>query len=435
MVAMGRVKEAMIEAEGRGWYDGPDRYVCIDCANEQFLGALVEAEVVEPQCDYCGAVSSDDEPIAAPVSVLIAAVGRVINWYWTDPAEELPYESREGGYQGEVIDTVDLLSNHVGMDWEGDLLEDIAGSLTNDFWCKRHYFRLDEDDRLRHGWREFEHTTKHESRYAALLPPLAQDEWEHPDDVPARSMLDEVARCIHIGNLVATMPVGTAFFRARVHEPMRALRTSAELGAPLPEQARFANRMSAAGIAVFYGAMEEQTALIETFDPKKRKRRVATTASFESLRELRLLNLCDLPEIPSYFDVDNEALRYATIFLNGFVKSVSMPTAKDGREHIDYVPTQIFAEYVRHRLKVDDGEDIHGIMYPSAQAPGGRCCALFCDQSACVEAGGSEWMRGEQWLRLYPESVTMHDEETCRSVVRRSRRRASRIRKRRPFGF
>ena len=424
-----------MEAEDRGWYDGPDRFVCAECADDEFLAAMVEAELVEPECDYCGAVSPDGTPIAAPVGVLIAGVGRAVNWYWTDPAEELPYESREGGYQGEVIDSADLLAHHIGVSWEEALLYDVAGCLANEHWCKRDYFTLEQDDRLRHGWRKFEQTTKHRSRYAALLPPLKSDEFVHPDDVPTDTMLGEVANCIHVSGLITTLPVSTTFFRARVHSPTETLNTATDLGAPRPDQAMYANRMSAAGIAVFYGAMEEQTALIETFDPRKRKRRVATTARFESLRDVRVLNLCDLPAIPSYFDIDNETRRYATIFLYRFAVAVSEPTTKDGREHIDYVPTQIFAEYIRHRLKVAGGGDIHGIMYPSAQAPGGRCCALFCDQSACVEPEGLELMHAEQWLRLDPASVTVHDEDACRLAVRRARRRALVLRKRRRFGF
>src|SRR5689334_4012331 len=101
---MGRVKKAMMEAEGRGWNDCPDRFVCAKCVNDEFLAGMVNANLVETKCDYCGAVSRDRIPIAAPVGVLIASVGRAVNWYWTDPANELPYESREGGYQGEVID-------------------------------------------------------------------------------------------------------------------------------------------------------------------------------------------------------------------------------------------------------------------------------------------------------------------------------------------
>lgn len=72
-------------------------------------------------------------------------------------------------------------------------------------------------------------------------------------------------------------------------------------------------------------------------------------------------------------------------------------------------------------------------MYPSAQALGGRCCALFCDQSACIEANGPEWTRTEQWLRLVPESVMVHDEQACRSIVRRARRQAAKARKAQRF--
>jgi hypothetical protein len=312
-----------------------------------------------------------------------------------------------------------LLTDHIGMDWPDELLDDIEGAFTNEVWCERHYYQLDPDDRLKFGWRDFEETTKHWSRYASLLPPAPSEEkWNHSDDVPTSAMLDEVAESIHKVGMIQTLPVGTTLFRVRAHAAAPLPITAKELGAPSPAQAKYPNRMSAAGIAVFYGAFDEPTALVETFDPADAARPMASVAKFQTIRELTVLSLCDLPATPSYFDLDNAELRFALLFLDSFVKSVSRRTVKDGREHIEYVPTQIFAEFVRFRMRSDAGGPIHGIMYPSAQVPGGRCCVLFCDQSACIPPAGEPWERSEQWVSMIGPPKLLHNAACLAAVAR-----------------
>lgn len=415
---MGIVKDRMIYEEGRGWGDGPKRHVCAKCVNDEYLAEHINDEASAPLCDYCGRKGKKGTPIAAPVDVLLEAVGPAIYHYWTDPAAELPYESAEGGYQGEVIDsTEDLLAQHVGVEWPEELIADVAACFTNEVWCKRHYFTLDADDRLIFGWRDFEKATKHKSRYASLLPPVEEDHaWLHADRVPTSAMLDEVAETIRTCGLYLRLVEGTRLVRARPHAVSTVLKSAADLGAPTPEQAKFASRMSAAGIAVFYGAFEARTAIVETFDPADARRRMVTTARFRTVRQLEVLNLCDLPAIPSYFDVERSHLREAISFLQEFVAAVARRTDKDGNEHIEYVPTQIFAEYVRHRFRKEGGGSLDGIIYPSAQVPGGRNCVLFCDQSNCGVPSSNEWERVEHWLSLVERSVRRVGRAACKAA-------------------
>ncbi len=50
---MGRTKQEMIEAEGRGWYE-PDGYVCPDCVEDNFLKEVIRDHASQRVCDYCG---------------------------------------------------------------------------------------------------------------------------------------------------------------------------------------------------------------------------------------------------------------------------------------------------------------------------------------------------------------------------------------------
>jgi hypothetical protein len=81
-----------------------------------------------------------------------------------------------------------------------------------------------------------------------------------------------------------------------------------------------------------------------------------------------VLDLSELPSVPSIFAASREQ-RGALQFLWEFVKSITAPVVHDGREHIDYVPTQILTEYFRERVKGSDGSALNGIVYPSARPP------------------------------------------------------------------
>jgi RES domain-containing protein len=110
--------------------------------------------------------------------------------------------------------------------------------------------------------------------------------------------------------------------------------------------------MSAAGIGVFYGALDMATAKAETmanFEPGDG--RVLTGATWTNTRPLRVLDLSRLPEIPSFY----AQVRYERdhlLFLSQFVESITQPVQHDGREHTEYVPSQIVTEYFRHRYNI-----------------------------------------------------------------------------------
>ena len=59
--------------------------------------------------------------------------------------------------------------------------------------------------------------------------------------------------------------------------------------------------------------------------------------------------------------------------------------SKDGFEHIEYVPPQVFTEYVRHLLKSPGGASIDGISYPSSRHAGGTSCVLFIKNEQCCD--------------------------------------------------
>jgi hypothetical protein len=103
------------------------------------------------------------------------------------------------------------------------------------------------------------------------------------------------------------------------------------------------------------------------------------------LRPLQLLDLSNLPSVPSMFDGDNYYKRMPLIFMRRFEIDATMPVTKDGKEHIDYVPTQIVAEYFRLVFKQPDDSRLDGILYRSGINHDGNCVALFCTNDHCTD--------------------------------------------------
>jgi hypothetical protein len=125
------------------------------------------------------------------------------------------------------------------------------------------------------------------------------------------------------------------------------------------------------------------------------------------------LDLFDLPEPPGLFARGARDIRDTISFLFQFAKDLSQPSQRDGREHIDYVPSQAFTEFVRYHMKTRDGKSIDGIRYRSSRN-GRACVVLFCERENCIDV--DEWNRKERILRLQEGSLGRLSEEQFREA-------------------
>lgn len=66
--------------------------------------------------------------------------------------------------------------------------------------------------------------------------------------------------------------------------------------------------------------------------------------------------------------------RGGLLFLREFVKSITLPVVHDGREHIEYVPTQVLTEYFRQQVTTLDGQRW---MASSIQVPADGVASLW----------------------------------------------------------
>lgn len=383
---MGRAKEWLMEQQERGYQNIPNKYVCPSCVGDDALQAVIRREAVSKSCSYCGKKARS--VIAAEFDTLAEAILSGLQSEYGDPNDEgVPWD---GGWVGDVIDTYDALFEDVELDIESDeLRQDILQSIGDHQWCQKDFYRLSPSDALQFGWRRFAKFIKHTARYVFLnIDDSSLNEWDG-DHIPVGGFLEVFGRVIKNLRMVRHVPTDTTIYRIRIHDPTTSFSTAAELGAPPLTACIFPNRMSPAGIPMFYGAFDKNTCIIETYNPDGRNH-FCTFGHFKNLRELVLLDLTNAPSIPSIFESGNRTRRHNITFLRSFIRDITGPITRDGTEGIDYVPTQVVSEYVRHVLTMK-GERLDGIVYKSSKEGGKEACVLFFDGSACVDTttGGS----------------------------------------------
>ncbi|MGH9893777.1 MAG: HEPN-associated N-terminal domain-containing protein, partial [bacterium] len=356
-------------------------------------------------CDYCG--RSANEPIAAPADDVMEPIGAAFYEVYTDPVHVAAYESAEGGYLVPTTDTADAVEGLFGGFFSDDFQEAIAEAISGQTWivCDSDPYGLSYSEVLKFGWDDFVRHVKHRSRYFFSVP-----EDEDREDRESISPSDFLARLSSmIEDLGLIRDSDAPWFRARIHPVEVSVDSGGTLGTP--EEAPYSNRMSPAGICMFYGSFERDTALQEFLDPLKSSdgKRI-TTGLFRPSRSLRVLDLREIPPPPSYFDLERRDEYVVKTFLKGFVEDLAKPISKDGLEHIEYVPTQVVTEYFRRAYR-DGDQRIDGILYPSSRREGGSCCVLFFEHEQCVDdrRRTSKGTLIEDWLVLECDTLMAED--------------------------
>lgn len=371
--------------------------VCRSCIEDPAFNVLFDTEYFfEPPegfehhiplkrfdcCSYCSNVArSNAIAVEDLANHILAEVGKEYH----DPVHELPYDSEEGGYFGNVIDNPYDLFEEIDFGFKNsDLMQDVLDALAGEVWlCRRDSFTMTPSQRLSSGWSRFCKVIKHERRYTFSRAFDDEESEYHPDYLPTASVLAEIADNISTASLAKPLSTSQAIWRARVHSAAEVLGDARDIAAPPVEYARYANRMSPAGVSMFYGSDTIATAIAEVVGRQLLpENKAVTVASFKPASDLLVLDLADLPAIPSFFD-ERDSLRHALYFLNKFSQAVSQPIDKDGIDHIEYVPTQAFTEFVRYEITVFNENSIDGIRYKSA-AGKDTCFAIFADHEACL---------------------------------------------------
>lgn len=377
---MGIAKRQMEEDEARGWSSVGEKWCCPGHVEDDALERLIAGSATSKLCSYCG--RERDEPFAAEVDLIVERIATSLPFEWASADDE--GVAWEGGYVGETLDTWTLITD--GLNWplnDSELITDVVSALPEIAWVQRDYYALSPSDRLLFGWDQFGRIVKHRSRYffsnwgSEQRGPFPDRDWVSPGE-----LLSAIGEAVIAANLVREINQNELYlYRARVHPRDRQPEGASQLGAPPAERVVSSSRMSPAGISMFYGALDPDTAAAEARSANPDGEAV-TLAQFEPLRQLRIVDLSEQPDVPSLFDIERRELRHALIFLRRFVAEIAREFVRDERIHIEYVPTQIVTEWFATKFSAAGG-GIDGLLYQSSRSPGGVNVALFIDDRGC----------------------------------------------------
>ena len=323
---------------------------------------------------------------------------------YDDAANWLPYETAEGGYQGNTWTTCDLLTDELGLklpnDRNGRLLDSLVGQMPDFVWCESDPYGLNEVQLARFSWKRFCQIVKHERRFFFTNYGQKSDADE---TLPPAQVLERIFNYADTLDLFVPLAQGTRLYRAREGD-YAVLATAQDLGPPPQALANQANRMSPAGIVMFYASGSSKTALRETVHNIPA---VYVVGRFETQRTATILDMAKLPEVPSIFEETSDTLAYRPrsllTFLHQISVAISRPIARSAQVHIDYVPTQVVTEYVRSR-SLRGSAAVDGIRYRSAVHPGYVSYVLFADQDNLLPPPEKpEWSyqhEKDHWIKL-----------------------------------
>lgn len=353
----------------------PEKYVCAKHIQEPAIRNFIRKTASRGYCDYCEKSTS-----VIPLEDLMEFIMEAVLRLYTDPANFMSYDTSEGGYLGNVHNADEILQEHFNLEIaDSPLFKDVFSSI--DIckpWADEMEFHDSPSDILLYNWDYFKKVVKHRSRYFfGMVKDFSSEDYPIQSD----EMLAEIGSSIKNFELIKQLEVGTKFYRCRQHiEGDKSVNTPEGMTSPPDQFAVNANRMSPSGISMFYGAFEIETALEETLDFENKEIQYFTTVAFQSKKVLNVIDLSSLPKIPSPFDPKKFKDRYRIIFLKNFIKDLTAPIKRDGRVHIEYVPTQIITEFFRYPFsnRLSKGNRIDGIIYPSSKN-GKNACVLFLD--------------------------------------------------------
>ena len=366
---MGLVKSLGLEVEERGWYE-PDGHVCADCVEDEFLQQVIRQNLSHRECTYCGRKTRAKS--AAPVAVIMEPIGRAVSYYFSDPTlAGVPYD---GGFLVESMGTEDALMS-LQLKCEDRLFDAIAQAFVVSEWVPAaggHWASSHPNEVMSYSWNSFVSAIRHEARFFFQQLPASTD--ADPQEYAPAHVLPAIGKLVKELQLCRQLPRGTALYRVRERAKGAEWQIDAfNMGAPPSKRAK-AGRMNPAGISYLYMALEQETALAEVLSSPPCE---VAIACFETKTDLNVLDLANLPKKHSIFDDDQRSNREGLLFLAHFVAEISNPVRKDGREHIEYVPSQVVSEFFALEFRDLGGLRLDGVMYPSSVRPGGLNLVLF----------------------------------------------------------
>lgn len=276
----------------------------------------------------------------------------------------VPNELTNYGSVDELMDGLDLVTDNE------ELNNDIKSCFSTGQWISSDIYDEDKSIKYANQWDRFVNTVTHRGRFTFLATPefriIIQEKKGHSDDI-----LSVLSDLIIEQGLVKTLAKGTKLYRTRKVDDVKAEYKFEDITSP-PDIFAFPNRMSPAGISMFYASFDKNTATNECVGGGSVGLIVGT---FETIRDLRVIDLTAIPE--QSFWVENWQENQ---FLHHFNENITKRVDPKDTNHLQYIPTQVFTEFLRYMFKDDKRQQVDGLIYGSSKTQE-KNIVLFCNQA------------------------------------------------------
>jgi RES domain/HEPN/RES N-terminal domain 1 len=362
--------------------DSDNIYICHGCIGDPFLKKEVRRAGSRRRCHFCNKTRK-----AWPLNELAERVQGVIEEHFrvtpSDPYEEgLPYDRdmewhRRGEPVANVIGDIASLDPEVAEAVRDSISEKTSwdahdGGYNDPFGSDAYYEEGRPDTYGFHeNWQFFRKEVKTRSRFFGRSAQRTLDEifgdlanlktWKGTPAIKEILPTDEARFLFR-----ARVAYSEAEVRDMLINPVKRL-------GPPPWRLARAGRMNAAGISVFYGALEPDTCVAEARAPVGS---YVVVGRFEIIKGIRVLDLDVLRQVAtltSWFDPEFTTLSNRAAFLRHLAEEISRPIMPRDEE-FEYLPTQAVSEYLASSVE----PPLDGTIFHSAQtANEGRNIVLF----------------------------------------------------------
>lgn len=337
--------------------------ICSKHIKDYAIEGYIKEEGYIGTCYYCGDFIGRK---VVDFEELIEFMEKGIGYHYEDAANSMGYDSSEGGYLGTTHDTYDLLRDVLEVEIDNNVFDDVLSALPDNAWCAVDPYGDNDADILKYHWEGMKRVIKHKARYSFLS--LSTSSYGDRFEISVQEMLDSIGELISKYKMLKPLTSKYQLIRCRQHKDKIGVRDIHEVLSPPDDKVTFSNRMSPAGISMFYCAFSQSLAYKETIDTLNKSCNIHSIGGFEVADKMNVIDFSRLPKLPSEFDLKKRDDYYPILFLKGFIDDLTKPIIRDGKQHIEYIPTQVITEYIRYVYSKKNGTKIDGIIYPSAKS-------------------------------------------------------------------
>ncbi len=385
---------------------------CVACFEDIEIQSFIEEVGEISDCDYCGSKKVHCVSLDVVGDFIREGIARAYEAVYEGTGSMYDPESKSYTDEGDSLVAIlkwDLciFSDNLSCDQQdvlcNDLISESGPSMRdikhgyNNWIAEQNLVVRDslygyEATPQHNYWEAFKQTCKYFNRFFDLGG-------QKSSRAKILSSLDDIFTSMKI-----VLPKNTVVYRGRLYEiptgnDLNNIDLLKEISPPPPNLAQN-SRMSPAGISYTYLASDTDTCLAEIHAQSNDK---VLIGKFITKRNLKILDLSITPQysVKSCFSSEyDHSQNWISDFVKHFKSEISAPISDNDKE-LEYVATQLLAEYIRKK-------GYKGIRFKSSLLPSGLNYVLFCsiNQDITPFSEAAQYSQGYQitpftkWLNL-----------------------------------